>query len=84
MMSPLNNVSDAVTRNDQRHRIGERVAADRHRDRDNVAGIGDNSAEIGDNSAEIGDNSAEIGDNSAEIGDGAAGIVDIGANVIPC
>ena len=53
------------------------AAADRLRDRDNVAGIGDNSAEIGDNSA-------EIGDNSAEIGDGAAGIVDIAANVIPC
>ena len=57
--------------------IGDGAAADRLRDRDNVAGIGDNSAEIGDNSA-------EIGDNSAEIGDGAAGIVDIAANVIPC
>ena len=50
--------------------IGDCAAADRLRDRDNVAGIGDNSA--------------EIGDNSAEIGDGAAGIVDIAANVIPC
>ena len=64
--------------------IGDRAAADRLRDRDSAAGIGDNSAEIGDNSAEIGDNSAEIGDNSAEIVDGAAGIVDIAANVIPC
>ena len=45
-------------------------AADRLRDRDIAAGIGDNSA--------------EIGDGAAEIGDGAAGIVDIGANVIPC
>ena len=44
--------------------------ADRLRDRDNAAGIGDNSA--------------EICENSAEIGDGAAGIVDIAANVIPC
>ena len=65
------------SRKDRRRRISARGAADRLRDRDNVAGIGDNSAEIGDNSA-------EIGDNSAEIGDGAAGIVDIGANVIPC
>ena len=56
--------------NDRRRRIGARGAADRLRDRDNVAGIGDNSA--------------EVGDNSAEIGDGAAGIVDIAANVIPC
>ena len=45
--------------------IGDGTAADRHRDHDNVAGIGDNSA--------------EIGDNSAEIGDGTAGIVDIAA-----
>ena len=66
----------SASRNDRRHRIGDRVAVDRLRDRD--------AAGIGDNSAEIGDNSAEIGDNSAEIGDGAAGIVDIAANVIPC
>ena len=58
------------SRNDRRRRIGDRAATDRHRDRDNAAGIGDNSA--------------EIGDNSAEIDDGAAGIVDIAANVIPC
>ena len=51
-------------------RIDDRAAADRLRDRDNAAGIGDSSA--------------EIGDNSAEIGDGAAGIVDIAANVIKC
>ena len=63
--------------NDRRHRIGDRAAADRLRDRDNAAGICDNFAEIGDNSA-------EIGDNSAEIGYGAAGIVDIAANVILC
>ena len=50
--------------------IGARGAADRLRDRDNAAGIGNNSA--------------EIDDNSAEIGDGTAGIVDIAANVIPC
>ena len=60
----------SASHNDRRRRIGERVAADRLRDRVNAAGIGDNSA--------------EIGDNSAEIGDGAAGIVDIATNVIPC
>ena len=65
------------SRNDRRRRIGERGAADRHRDPNNAAGIGDNSAEVGDNSA-------EVGDNSAEIGDGTAVIVDIAANVIPC
>ena len=58
------------SRNDRRHSIGDRAAADRLRDRDNAAGIGDNSA--------------EITYNSAEIGDCAAGIVDISANVIPC
>ena len=67
------------SRNDRRRHIDDRAAADRLRDRDNAAGIGNNSAEISDNCAEIGDNSAEIGDNSAEIGDGAAGIA---ANVI--
>ena len=36
------------SRNDRRRRIGNRTAADRLRDRDNAAGIGDNSAEIGD------------------------------------
>ena len=56
--------------NDRCHRIGDHAAADRLRDRDNAAGIGDNST--------------EIGDNSAEIDDCAAGIVDIAANVIPC
>ena len=55
---------------DRNHRIGDRAAADRLRDRDNAAGIGNNSA--------------EIGDNSAEIGDDAAVIVDIAAKVIPC
>ena len=60
----------SASRNDRRRRIGDRVAADRLRDRDDAAGIGDNSA--------------EIGDNSAEIGDGVEGIVDIAANVIPC
>ena len=60
----------SASRSDRRRRIGDRVAADRLRDRDNTAGIGDNSA--------------EIGDNSAEIVDDAAGIVDIAANVIPC
>ena len=65
------------SRNNQRRRIGDRAAADRLRDRDNAAGIGDNSTEISDNST-------EIGDGSAEIGDGAAGIVYIAANVIPC
>ena len=58
------------SRNDRSPCIGDRVAADHLRDRDNAAGIGDNSA--------------EFGDNSAEIGDGAAGIVDIAPNVIPC
>ena len=60
----------SASRNDRRRRIGERVAADRLRDCDNAAWIGDNSA--------------EIGDNSAKIGDGAAGIVDIAENLIPC
>ena len=63
----FNNVLSCLA---SRATIGDGASADRLRDRDNVAGIGDNSA--------------EIGDNSAEIGDGAAGIVDIAANVIPC
>ena len=58
------------SRNDRRRSIGARGAADRHRDRNNAAGIGVNSV--------------EVGDNSAKIGDGAAVIVDIAANVIPC
>ena len=41
------------SRNDRRHRIGDRAAADRLRDRDNSAGIGNNSAEIGDGAAGI-------------------------------
>ena len=58
------------SRNNQRHRIGNRAAGNRLRDRDN--------------SAEIGNNSAGIGDNSAEIGNDAAWIVNIATNVIPC
>ena len=57
-------------RNDRNRRIGDRAAADRLRDHDNVVGNGDNSA--------------DIFDNSAEIGDDAAGNVDIVAKVIPC
>ena len=64
--------------------IANRAAADRLRDRDNTAGIGENAAGIGDNAAGISHNSTEIGDNSAEIGDEAAVLVDIAANVIPC
>ena len=41
------------SRNFRRRRIGDRAAADRLRDRDNAAGIGDNSAEIGDGAAGI-------------------------------
>ena len=43
------------SRTDRRRLIGDRAAADRLRDHDNAAGIGDNSTEIGNNSAEIGD-----------------------------
>ena len=50
--------------------IGDCTAADRLRNRDNTAGIGDNAAGISNNSAEIGDHSA--------------GIVDIATKVIPC
>ena len=39
--------------NDRCRRIGNRAAADRLRDRDNAAGIGDNSAEISDCAAGI-------------------------------
>ena len=46
--------------NDQYRRIGDRADANRLRDRNNVAGIGDNSAEIGDNSTEIGDDAAYL------------------------
>ena len=48
------------SRNDRRRRIGDRVAADRLKDRDNVAGIGDNSAEIGDDAAGIVDITANV------------------------
>ena len=40
-------------RNDQRHRIGDRVAADCLKDRDSASEIGDNSAEIGDDATGI-------------------------------
>ena len=58
------------SRNDRRRRIGDSAAADRLRDRDTAAGVGDNSA--------------GIVDIAAGIVDMAAGIVDIAANVIPC
>ena len=48
------------SRNDRRRRIGDRAAADRLRDRDNAAGIGDNSAEIGGGAAGIGDIAANV------------------------
>ena len=40
--------------------IGDRAAADRLRDRDNAAGIGDNFAEIDDDATGIVDISAEL------------------------
>ena len=46
--------------NDWRRRIGARAAADRLRDRDIVAGIGDNSAEIGNGAAGIIDIAANM------------------------
>ena len=46
--------------NDRRHRIGDRAAPDRLRDRDNSAGIGDNSAVIGDGAAGIVDIAANV------------------------
>ena len=48
------------SRNDRRRRIGERAAADRLRDRDNAAWIGDNSAEIGDGASGIVDIAANV------------------------
>ena len=48
------------SRNDRRRRIGARDAADRLRDRDNVAGIGDNSAKISDGAAGIVDIAANV------------------------
>ena len=48
------------SRNDRRRRIGDRAAADRLRDRDNSAGIGNNSAGIGNNSAGIVDIAADV------------------------
>ena len=56
--------------NDRHYCIGDGVADNRLRDRDNAAMIGDNDA--------------GICDNSAEIGHDAAGIGDIAAKVIPC
>ena len=47
-------------RNDRRHRIGDRAAADHLTDRDNAAGIGDNSAEICDDAAGIVDIAANV------------------------
>ena len=48
------------SRNDRRRRIGDSAAADRLRDRDNAAGIGDNSAENGDGAAGIVDIAANV------------------------
>ena len=48
------------SRNDRRHRIGDRAAADRLRDRDNAVEIGDNSAEIGDGAAGTVDIAANV------------------------
>ena len=48
------------SRNDRRHRIGDRTAADRLKDRDNAAGIGDSSAEISDDAAGIVDIAANM------------------------
>ena len=48
------------SRNDRRRRIGDSAAADRHRERDNAAGIGDNSAEFGDGAAGIVDIAANV------------------------
>ena len=47
-------------RNDWRRRVDDRAAADRLKDRDNAAGIGDNSAEIGDDAAGIVDIAAKV------------------------
>ena len=48
------------SRNDRRHHISDRAAADCLRDRNNAAGIGDNSAEIGDGTAGIVDIAANM------------------------
>ena len=48
------------SRNDRRRRIGDRAAADRLRDHDNAAGIGDNSTEIGDGAAGIVDIATDV------------------------
>ena len=48
------------SRDDRRHRIGDRAAVDRLRDRDNAAGIGGNSAEIGEGAAGIVDIAANV------------------------
>ena len=48
------------SRNDRNRRISERAAADRIRDRDKVAGIGDNSAEIGGDAAGIVDSATNV------------------------
>ena len=40
--------------------IGDCAAADRLRDRDNAAGIGDNYAEIGDNATGMGDIAVKV------------------------
>ena len=48
------------SRNNWRRRIGDSVAADCLRDRDNAAGIGANSAEIDDGAAGIVDISANV------------------------
>ena len=48
------------SRNDRRSRIGDHAAADRLRDSNNVAGIGDNSAEISDGAAGIVDIAANV------------------------
>ena len=48
------------SRNDRRCRIGDRAAANRLRDRDNAAGIGNNSAEIGDDAAGIVDIASNV------------------------
>ena len=47
-------------RNDRRRRIDDRAAADRLKDRDNAAGIGNNSAEISDDAAGIIDITAKV------------------------
>ena len=48
------------SRNHRRRRIDDRAAADRLRDRDNAAGIGDNFAEIGDDAGGIVDIAAKV------------------------